>query len=60
MIFKNILKNTAVKCYLIKKIRITYIKEDTKSNLLRQLSYKLKTVIRTKYKRLNIKSSNTK
>ena len=60
MIFKDIIKNTAVKCYLIKKIRITQIKEDIKSDFLKQLSYKLKTIIRIKYRRLSTKSSNTK
>ena len=60
MISEDIIKNTAVKCYLIKKIRITQTKRDTKSDLLRQSSYKLKNVIKIKYKELSAKSSNTK
>ena len=60
MIFENIIKNIIVKCYLIKKIRITQIKEDTKSSLLKQLSYKLKNIIRIKYRELSAKSNNIK
>ena len=44
----------------MKKLRITQIKEDTESDLLKWSSYKSKTVIRIKYRRLNTKSSNAK
>ena len=57
MISESIIKNTAAEDYLIKKTQIIQRK---KNSSLKRLSYKVRSIIRIKYRRLSTKSSNIK